>query len=127
MKRNLLLAAVLMFVCTFSYAQNNGRQRMTVEERAKRTTEWMQKELKLSDDQVKKVEPINLSFAKATQELREKTSRDDRKGMREAMEKLGKERDEALAKVLTEEQMKLYKEKMKERESQRRNNNSRRQ
>jgi len=113
MKKSLLLAVLLFTVFTISYAQG-GRQRIKPEERAKQTTEWMKAELKLTPEQVVEVDSINLAHAKAQQALFNE-AKGDRSKNREKMTALVKERDEAFSKVLTKEQMDLYKKKSSER------------
>lgn len=100
--------------------QNRG-QRMTVEERAKRTTEWMTTELKLSQEQINPVDSINLLFARAQQSYFQSVD-GDRDKIREAMVTLETEKEAALAKVLTPEQLETYKAKVKEMASQRSGN-----
>ncbi len=90
-----------------------GRQRMTVEERAKSVTEWMKTELKLTSEQIAPVDSINLLFAK-TQQLLFQSADGDRTKIRESMEGLEKEKVTALAKVLTPEQLEAYKKKAQE-------------
>ena len=113
MKKSLLLAVLLFTAFTISYAQG-GRQQSTPEERAKRTTEWMKTELKLTQEQVVQVDSINLDYAKKQQALRD-DAKGDRSKIREAMTTLTKERETAFAKVLTKEQMEAYKKKVSER------------
>ena len=113
MKKSLLLAVLLFTVFTISYAQG-GRQRTSPEERAKRTTEWMKKELNLTQEQVAQIDSINLDYAKAQQSLFDEAN-GDRSKIREKMTALTKERDEAFSEVLTKEQMDLYKKKSSER------------
>ena len=113
MKKSLLLAVLLFTVFTISYAQG-GRQRMSPEERAKRTTEWMKTELKLTQEQVVEIDSINLAYAKAQQSLLEEAN-GDRSKISEKMTALTKERNDAFSKVLTKEQMDLYKQKSRER------------
>lgn len=115
MKRNLLLTGLLIMNVVLMLAQppQGGKPRMTVEERAKKTTEWMVKELSLSQDQVAPVDSINLLFTK-TQQILFQSSEGSRDKMRDAMTALEKEKETALSKVLTKEQLETYKEKAKE-------------
>ena len=90
-----------------------GGQRVTVEERAKKTTEWMITELELTHEQIIVVDSINLLFTKAQQSYIQAVDRDPGK-VREAMITLNKEKEDALSKVLTESQMKNYRAKTQE-------------
>ena len=114
MKRVTFLAVFLLtvFTCVLAQSQRGG-QRMTVEERAKRTTEWMKEELNLTTEQIAPVDSINLLFAKA-QQIIFQSSDGDREKIRETMEALESEKELSLSEVLTEEQIELYKKKVKE-------------
>jgi len=122
MKRVTFLAVFLLtvFTCVLAQSQRGG-QRMTVEERAKRTTEWMKEELNLTTEQIAPVDSINLLFAKA-QQIIFQSSDGDREKIRETMEALENEKVLSLSEVLTEEQIELYKEKVKEMTNNRRRN-----
>ncbi|MDR1719051.1 MAG: DUF4890 domain-containing protein [Dysgonamonadaceae bacterium] len=132
MKRFSLMAMVLLFSFSlFAQEQQGSRparqggqpgrgQRMTVEERAKQQTTWMKEELKLKDNQVAKVDSINLVFTK-TQQVLFQSSEGDREKIRESMAGLEKEKEAALGKVLTSEQLATYKTKVKEMATQRNN------
>ena len=97
----------------FSQPPQGGAQRMTVEERAKKTTEWMTTELSLTQEQIAPVDSINLLFTKVQQTYFQSVD-GDRDKVREAMITLGKEKEEALSKVLTPKQMEDYKVKIQE-------------
>ena len=88
--------------------------RVSVEEWAKRTTEWMEKELDLTPDQVTPIDSINLLFAKAQQAYFQTVDRGDRDKIREAMTTLEQEKITSLSKILTSEQLELYKVKIQE-------------
>jgi hypothetical protein len=114
MKQLLFTAVLLLLLSTFANAQNpRGGQRMSVEERAKATTDWMTKELNLTSEQIAPVDSINLLFAKA-QQIIFQSSDGDREKIRETMEALEKEKETALSSVLTAEQLELYKKKRDE-------------
>ena len=114
MKKNVcLLIFALIFNGMFVFAQGSQQQRSSVEERAKRTTEWMKTELKLKKDQEAYVDSINLVFAKAQQVVFQ-AAEGDREKMRESMAALEKEKELALGKILTADQLKTYKEKTQE-------------
>ncbi len=109
--RKILLMTIVLFSSLSLFAQE--RQRMTVEERAKNVTEWMKTELKLTQEQLAPVDSINLLFAK-TQQLLFQAADGDRSKIRESMEGLEKEKQTALSKVLTPEQLEAYKKKTEE-------------
>ncbi len=91
-------------------ADKTERAHKTPEERAKLRTEMMKKELNLTDEQAKTIEKDNLEFSKKLEDVQ--------KRHREEMEKLGKEREARMKKVLNEDQMaKMYENRgrMKER------------
>jgi hypothetical protein len=114
MRKTLLIAALFLSLYAGMNAQapHNG-QRMTVEERAKMTTEWMTKELNLAPEQIAPIDSINLLFAKA-QQIIFQSSEGDREKIRETMEALEKEKEASFSEVLTTEQLDLYKKKRDE-------------
>ncbi|MDR1437376.1 MAG: DUF4890 domain-containing protein [Candidatus Symbiothrix sp.] len=114
MKRILCVTVWLLMVFTSVNAQNpRGGQRLSVEERAKMTTEWMIKELNLTSEQIAPVDSINLLFAKA-QQIIFQSSDGDREKIRETMQALEKEKETAFSGFLTDEQLELYKKKRDE-------------
>ena len=108
-----LLFALLSMSIAFSQPPQGGGQRVTVEERAKRTTEWMTKELDLTKEQIVLVDSVNLLFAKVQQSYFQAVD-GDRDKIREAMVTLGKEKEEALSKILSIKQLEDYKTKVQE-------------
>ncbi|GHT50235.1 hypothetical protein FACS189440_17290 [Bacteroidia bacterium] len=124
MKKFLFTAVLLLSMVTLTFAQGpGGGNRLTPEESAKRQTEWMKTELKLTADQVVKVDSINLVFAKRQAELFQKAQNGgDRTQMREDFQKLAEEQAKALELVLTKEQMEAYKKRL---ETQRANRGNR--
>jgi hypothetical protein len=123
--KKLASLAVLLLATAFVFAQppqerrGNG-QRMSPEDMAKRNTEWMTKDLKLTPDQVVSVDSINLIFAQAQQILFQSANEEDREKIRETMTALNREKEKALSDVLTREQLELYKKKIGERLNRRR-------
>ena len=105
MKKLLFGTVCLFIVALTAVAQQRGG---TPEEMAKRTTDWMKTELKLTDDQVTKVDEINLSIAKERTALMEKAG-GDFGSVRDDMQKLTAKTEEELSKVLTGEQLDEYK------------------
>ncbi|MDR2057126.1 MAG: DUF4890 domain-containing protein [Dysgonamonadaceae bacterium] len=114
MKRILCVTVLLSMVFSLANAQNaRGGQKMSVEERAKMTTEWMIKELNLTSEQIAPVDSVNLLFAKAQQVIFQ-SSEGDREKIRETMLALEKEKETAFSGILTAEQLELYKKKRSE-------------
>lgn len=107
MKKLVVLLMVTLFVGNSVFAQQ--RQRATPEERAKKQTETLVKELKLTKEQETKVYEINLKYAQP----REDNSSATREQRREAMRKSTDERNKAIKEILTEEQQKKFDEHIK--------------
>lgn len=112
MKKQLgLLVIAALFSFGPATAQGGGGQRMSPEERAKATLEQMAP-LKLDEGAKAKVEAIllesNKEGQKAMMEIRE--SGGDREEMMARRKELGEARDKKLKEVLTEAQMKQWKE-----------------
>jgi len=135
--KKLLMAAVLLCASTVIFAQNQerrgGNRQFNPEEFAKRQTEWMKTELKLTDKQTKQVDSINLVYAKKQQELfpprqndadgsQTQQTDEERQAAREKrmkqMQELNEKKEAAFAKVLTKEQLETYKKKAEEMRSQ---------
>ena len=64
-----LLSIALLIFFTNAYSQEKNPQ-----ERANKWTEWMKKNLQLNDDQVAKVQPINLKYATQLNDIRKDTA-----------------------------------------------------
>jgi len=111
---------IILFLFTFLLAliANAQRGNMDPEEMAKRNTDAMKERLELNDDQLKKVEAINLETSKKMSEVFASAS-GSREAMREEMMAIDEEKDEALKPILTEDQWKEY-EKMKEEQAEQR-------
>ena len=92
--------------------QGNGNS-ASPEGLAKKATEWMVKELNLEQEQIAPVDSVNLLFAKVRIAYFQAVD-GDRNKVREAMVTIEEEREISLSKILTPEQMKLYKAKVKE-------------
>ena len=108
-----LLIALLNVGIAVSQPPQNGGQRMTIEERVKRNTEWMTKELNLTQEQIVLVDSVNVLFTKVQQAYIQAVD-GDRNKIRDAMLTLNQEKEEALAKILTNEQLEHYKIKVQE-------------
>ena len=122
MKRIYFLVIVLL-ATSFAFAQRpqggqgnrgqGGGRQFSAEEIAQRQTDWMKKDLNLTEDQVAPVDSINSVYAKAQVALRQSAS-GDRQSMRTAMQELAAQKEEALSSVLTKDQMDLYKQRMQQ-------------
>jgi LAS superfamily LD-carboxypeptidase LdcB len=111
MKKFLFVSVCLLAFSVVAFSQQ--REQRTPEENAKRMTERMTTELKLTQQQIAPVDSINLVFAKAQAKLFEKAN-GDRASVRDDMQKLNALRLEAYEKVLTKEQMDAYKKMMED-------------
>lgn len=110
MKKILSLATALFLLLGISAnAQQRGpRERMTPEQRAERTVERLNEELKLTDAQQKELKKWYTESFKKNEENFQK-NREDREAMRAQMQKNREANDAQLKKVLTAEQYKTYK------------------
>jgi Spy/CpxP family protein refolding chaperone len=114
MKKFILFTVFLLSsTLIFAQAPRGGGQRSSPEEIAKRNTEWMTKDLKLTPEQVAPVDSINLLYAKAQQALFQ-SNVSDREKLREAFTALNGEKEKAFEKVLTKDQFEQYKKKVAE-------------
>jgi Spy/CpxP family protein refolding chaperone len=95
---------VLMLSSTV-FAQQPGGGGMSAEDRARRQTDMMKDELKLNQDQEKKVYAINLKYSDKMKDVRQIA---DTSARRKSFESLNKQKDEELKKVLTADQFKSY-------------------
>ena len=111
-KQFLLLATALLVGTTTMYAQG-GFQRQTPEERLKPIHEKIDSAFKLTAEKLAKVDSIFLESFKQQEakmaELRSGGERPDREAMMAMRQQLADERDNKLKEVLTEEQMKIWK------------------
>lgn len=102
-----LMVVILTLISIGLTAQPGRGERKggrTPDERSKRLTEMMKKELKLNADQEKKVAAINLKYAKKMDEIRKNGGdRDEKK-----TDLIIKERESAFKTVLTPDQFKTY-------------------
>lgn len=122
MKKALITAASLLFVMV-AMAQETSPQGKppgqpppppSLEERLKKTNEMLQKEIKPNDMQQKALEDAFREFFVATDQVRKDNPPPPppppNPKVKEAMDKLVKERDDKIRKVLTDEQFKKFKE-----------------
>lgn len=92
--------------------QREPRKRATTEEIAKRQTEVLAKELKLTDAQKKKVYEINLKYVQPRKQQNEKDNISIEK-RREELRKVHQEKTDSINSVLTEEQKVKFEEHQK--------------
>lgn len=113
----------LLMISTLSFAQGpRGGERPSPEDMAKRTTEWMIKELDLTPEQVNPIDSINLLFAKAQELIFQSIGEErDREEIRETLNALEQERIKSYSEFLSADQLELYKKKTEERMKERRN------
>jgi len=114
MKRLLFVFVCMAVLSTAVFGQ--GQRSFTPEDMAKRTVEQLTTELKLTADQVKKVEPIVLKYAKESQKVRESAG-GDREKMREESQKIATKQTAELEKVFTKDQAAAYKKWLADRAS----------
>lgn len=111
--KKLLIASALLCLNTSSQAQAPAPPKPpSIEERMKHTNEMLQKELQLSAHQKAAIEASFKTFFTAEDQLRKDNPPappppPDPK-IKAAMDKLAKQRDESIKKILTEEQYQKY-------------------
>lgn len=113
MKKQVLLVAVAAVFGVTAMAQGGGNfQRRTPEERLKPIHEKIDSAFKLEAAKLAQVDSIFIqSFRASDKQMEEiRNSGGDREAMMAARQKLTEERDTKLKAVLTEEQMKIWKE-----------------
>ena len=110
-QRFLLTVALVLTMGLGAYAQQGGgQQRRSPEERVKAMLERLTPELKLSQDQVVKLDTVFTRNFKELQKMREDAQASGNRPDREAFQKLNNDRDEKVKAILSEEQFKKYKE-----------------
>jgi Spy/CpxP family protein refolding chaperone len=90
----------------------------SAEERAKRDNEWMKTSLSLTDEQVPKVEAINLKYANKMSEIFNQNA-DNEEARRTARTELQDQKRTELQAVLTADQLILYDKTLAERRANR--------
>jgi len=114
---------VMLLAASVSFAQDQQqwRQKMTPDQRAKNQTEMMQKNLSLTKDQYGKVYDINLYYANETDSLMKMPRGRDKRAERESIQK---DKEAELKNVLSPDQYQKYQAmvaEMKQRMEERRN------
>jgi hypothetical protein len=120
MKKGLLILGLAFAVVSGSFAQPQGRGNW--EERQKQQLETMKKELKLTPDQVTKVEALQAETNKKTRAVFESGSA-DRDANREKMQAIREEHDKKLKTILNKDQSAKWDEIVEKMRAERRSNN----
>jgi len=97
-----LVTALISLLVSPGFAQQPG---MSPEDRAKRQTDMMKTELKLTSDQETKVYAINLKYVQKMHDARDIA---DTAARRKSFESLNKQKDTEIKGVLTPDQFKSY-------------------
>lgn len=106
MKRLFFTLAIATLGLTGVYAQNSTvKQKLTVEQKAQKTSAKLEKELSLTADQKQKVYAIELDKFKKAESLHE-SAKASKAVIKEKHDRIKKDTDAKLAKVLTAEQSK---------------------
>ena len=111
MKKSVLMtiAGLLFFISGNFNVNAQPPQRATPEERAKQQTEWMKTSLKLSDDQVTKVDAVNLKYAKKMNDMFQQSGQNaDREARQKMRDDLDTQKRVELQAILTADQLKQY-------------------
>ncbi len=113
MKKQIVLMAIAAVVSITAANAQGGFQRRTVEERVKSVHEKMDSAFKLGAAKMAQVDSIFTNSYKASDAARDEmmaSGSTDRDAMRAKMQDLTAARDEKLKKVLTDDQMKTWKD-----------------
>ena len=103
MKKIMLFSFLLVPLLSLVLSVNaQDKQPMNPQEKAQKLTDWMKTNLKLTDDQVAKVQPINLKYAQKMADT--KNSTQDQNAKMAAMKADEEAKDAELKAVLTPEQ-----------------------
>jgi protein CpxP len=105
MKRIVLTLAIAIIGLTSSYAQTAGKQKMTAEQKAEKSTAKLEKTLTLTADQKQKIYAVELDKYKQS-EAWHKQSSVDRKAKKDQHIASKKETDAKIDQVLTADQKK---------------------
>ena len=113
MKSNLsqlIMLLLFVFVNTSSYSQQKDIP--SASERATKLTDWMKTNLQLTDDQVPKVQDINMKYANKMEELKNNAAGKRQKLL--TLKENDKAKDAELKQVFTDSQYKTYMTKKEE-------------
>ncbi|WP_257666612.1 hypothetical protein [Parapedobacter tibetensis] len=116
MKGSILTVMVVLMAIGLSFAQQRGGRGFgNPEENAKRTSEQLEKELKLSAAQKDSVYAFTLEQSKAMQQAFQNNQDGDRSQMMGKMRELREQTDKKILSVLDDDQKKGYEKMVKER------------
>lgn len=110
MKRIVLISFICCSIIMEAKSQEFG-SKYTPEERAKIQNEWMRENLQLANDQIVKIESLNLQYAKKMEEVKKIKGRFSQL---KAARSIGEEKDKELKEVLTKDQFNIYEDKKEE-------------
>ena len=114
MKRQLVLMAFAAVISIASVNAQGGFQRRTVEERVKAVHEKLDSAFKPTASKLTEIDSIFTNYYRTQDawrdEMRVSGAQPDRDAMMAKMQEFAAGRDEKLKKVLTEEQMKIWKD-----------------
>jgi len=113
MKKQIVLMAIAAVVSISAANAQGGFQRRTVEERVKSVHEKLDSAFKLDAAKMTQVDSIFTNYYKTVDKAREDmmaSGSTDREAMRAKMQDMAADRDSKLKNVLTEEQMKTWKD-----------------
>ena len=88
-----------------SFAQQPGGGGISAEDRAKRQTEMMRDELKLNQEQEKKVYAVNFKYA---DQIKDARAIADTSSRRKSLESINMKKNDEFKKILTVDQFKAY-------------------
>ncbi len=113
MKKKVTLLTIAVFMgLVWVMAQGQGGNRLTPEERVKAVNEKLAP-LNLDKEKLAKTDSVFTNYYKTLQKEREEmmaSGNMDRDAMRQKMQKYGKERDDQLKQIFTEDQYKKWKD-----------------
>jgi hypothetical protein len=109
MKKLVLISFIFCSIAAGALAQEPGTK--TPEERAQIQNEWMKENLQLSEDQIPRVELLNLEYAQKMEEVKKMSGK---LSQLKAARNIGEEKDGKLKEILTKDQFNIYQNKKKE-------------
>jgi hypothetical protein len=113
MKKQILLIAVVLFAGIFAANAQGGFQRRTVEERVKSVHEKLDSAFKPDVKKMASIDSVFTGYYTAQDKARDEMMASgtmDRDAMRAKMMDLANDRDDKLKKILTEAEMKIWKD-----------------
>lgn len=113
MKKLIIVALLLLAICTSSYGQSNN-PKLTEEQKKewKARLDAYREKLNLTDEQKPQVDEVNLEYLEALSEIRE--SGGSKLSKYRMYKKANGGRDKKMKSILSKEQYKIYKEQQEE-------------